>query len=530
MKLFESSWREGYNFFERYYDTDLKKSIKKRIDLPYEWYEPCSTGGYSYILDETIKLEKKQGNAKAGREHYGFLDPMYRNIRDNYWGKDKYNKNSNIWYYDIETRVGTCSSGFPVPEKAAEPISLIQIYDTSIETVIILGLREWKHEQDYTLDHKTKYILCKNEMHLLETFLTLFKKLDPLIIYAWNGAGFDFPYVFNRLKNLGMDTNLLSNYGETKLKSDLWQGKYQHKFTSDGHFFIDLMDVYKNFVFSPRPSYSLDTISEIELGENKVDHSEYSTFDGFYTGEYNIPPNPTETQKSSKIYQAAISGDWDEVKELAHSEFVYYGYKDPLLIKKLDEKLNFTALQIMISEKMGVTLQDATATVKPWSQYILNKSHLNNQVMPPKGDNPNADIVGGYVRNPQLGKHKWVLSADVNSMYPLLGMVGFNMSSETFVPRHKVPNDLKDIILSYFNDQDESKRLEMDPAVWNKTTELLNQYNMALGINGALFDKTKIGMIPEMIQEIYGSRKMAKKEMFKYQQQKVLIKDILNGK
>ena len=106
-KLFESTYRDQYQFFERYYCTEQKRSIQKEITIPYEWYKESSKGIYSSILDDTIRLEKKQGRAKDGRDQYGFLDPMYRNIRDNYWGKSMYNLNPRIWYLDIETRVGT---------------------------------------------------------------------------------------------------------------------------------------------------------------------------------------------------------------------------------------------------------------------------------------------------------------------------------------------------------------------------------------------------------------------------------------
>lgn len=106
MKLFEASWRDQYQYYERYYDTELEKSIKKEIKLSHEWYEESSNGLYRYILDDNIKLEKKQGRAKDGRDHYGFLDPMYRNIRDNYWNQDKYQMNPRVWFLDLETRVG----------------------------------------------------------------------------------------------------------------------------------------------------------------------------------------------------------------------------------------------------------------------------------------------------------------------------------------------------------------------------------------------------------------------------------------
>lgn len=531
MRLFEATFRDKFEFFERYYDTNLGKSVKSKITVPYEWFEPSSRGLYTYILDSEIKLDKKQGNnPKEGRDNYGFIDPMARNIRDNYWNQDKYNLEPRIWYLDLETRSGVVSKGFPVPEKAAEQISLFQIYDNKEKIMFVLGLRDWVHQNEYSFEYTVKYIKFDNEIDLINGYLKLFATLDPLVIYAWNGANFDYPYIHNRIKNLGLDTNKLSNYGKVTYSEREFQNQLEFHFKADGHFYVDLMVVYKNFVFKPRPSYGLDTISQIELNERKVQHNEYAAFDDFYTGKYIIPSDPTEEQLNSKLYQAAIAGDWDQVKERSHSEFVYYGIKDTYLIRRIDEKLNFTALMLMISEKMGVQFGDATGTVKPWSQYISNKSMLNNQVMPPKQDNSGEHVVGGYVRDPNKGKHKWVISADVNSMYPLLGMVGFNMSPETFIPKYKLPDQLRDIVLTHFNNQDESGRLTMEQSIWDNTTKLLQEHNLALGINGAVFNKDKLGMVPEMVQDIYNSRKQAKKKQFQYEQRKILIKELLKGK
>lgn len=529
-KLFEATWRKGYSFYERYYDTDLGKSVTQEITIPYEWFEPSSKGLYSFILDESLKLEKKQGNYKQGVGNYGFLDPMYRNIRDNYWNQGKYNLEPRVMQLDIETRSGVVSKGFPVPEKALEEISMFQIHDNKTDTVIMLGLRDWKHIDDYRerFDKPCKYLKFDSEVSMIKAFIHIFKEMDPLIIYAWNGDGFDFPYIYNRMKRLGMDTSQLSNHGDVKMTTKEFQGRLEFKFKSDGHFFLDLMKVYDKFTFAPRASLALDYIAEIELGERKVPHPEYNTFDDFYTGKYIIPKSPNDVQKNSKIYQEAIkNGVNDEVRELAHSEFCYYSYKDPLLIHKIDEKLKFTSLMLMITEKMGVTINDAMATVKPWSQYIANKSMLDGKVMPFKQEHDNPNIVGGYVRDPIRGKHKWIISGDVNSMYPLLGMVGFNMSPETFIPKHELPPELRDIILTHFNDQCEADRLELPEHVWNTTTKLLKEHDISLAINGAAFTKEKLGLVPEMVQDIYDKRKEDKKTSFKYKQAAVKIKDIL---
>ena len=104
-RLFEKAWKKNWDYYERYYDTNLKRSVESKITLPQEWYEENSTGDYSSILDDSVKLVRKQGKSKDARDHYGFIDPIYRQIRDNYWKDKKYHKTPRTWYLDIETRV-----------------------------------------------------------------------------------------------------------------------------------------------------------------------------------------------------------------------------------------------------------------------------------------------------------------------------------------------------------------------------------------------------------------------------------------
>ena len=131
------------------------------------------------------------------------------------------------------------------------------------------------------------------------------------------------------------------------------------------------------------------------------------------------------------------------------------------------------------------------------------------------------------MREPQVGKFKWVMSGDVNSMYPMLSIKGFNMSPETFTPIHRLESDLRQHILTYFTDQNESKLLKYSDDVWDKTKELLKKYNVGLGINGAVFDNSKLGILAETVNEIYLGRKKDKKTMLKYEQQAEIIKEIL---
>ena len=43
-------------------------------------------------------------------------------------------------------------------------------------------------------------------------------------------------------------------------------------------------------------------------------------------------------------------------------------------------------------------------------------------VPPPKKGAQGNRIIGAYVKEPQVGQHKWVMSFDLNSLYPHLIM------------------------------------------------------------------------------------------------------------
>ena len=526
---FEAIWqdRSQWKYLARLNDGETTKVVE--VPSQFEYYVQHNKGTYKYILDQNISLLKRLGTSKDAKDQFGVVNPIYRYIRDNYWGKG-YNLSPRVWYLDIETRADV----FPKPELAEKQITLIQVFDSKLETMIIFGLRDFEMEQGYDLPYKVKYIKCNDEIDLLNKYLQVFKKLDPLIIYAWNGLGFDYPYIYNRLKKLGMNPNAMSNYGKVDYEAKIYEGKLEFKFNVDGHYYIDMIDAYKKFIPGVKSSYSLDFISNIELGEGKVDHSEFTTFDSFYTGEfYKVSDKPYDDKVREEIRQLKIKGndaltESDDVrlKKLLQFQFVYYGIKDVYLLKRLDMKMNLTNIMLGMAQKMGCLVSDTMGTIKSWSAYINNVCNSKNLVFPPKQEPSREYLKGGFVREPEQGRHKWVLSFDFNSMYPM-NMVGFNMSPETYVPLARCPSDLRDLVMKYFNSQDEDKALDVSQDVWNKVTPLLQKYNYSMSINGALFDRSKEGIIPNLVWDIYTQRKKDKKIMLKYEKQKEVIQKII---
>lgn len=530
MKLFEATYKDGFDYYERYFCTDLNQSRTAKITSLNEYYVPDSRGIYTYLLDENIRLSKRSGKC-TDNITYGKSTPDVVHIRDKYWDKtkSKYNYNPRKWYIDIET---TALDKIDV-EAVKEELVLIQIFDTTTNTMIILGSKPWDGRHKYKYSFDCKYLNCENEIKLFETFFALIKKMQPLMVLGWNTNGFDYPFLYNRAKKLGFNTNAFSPYSKSKLSMFMTdKGMKSYKLDADGVFYLDYLEIYKKYTYTPRASYSLDNIAYVELGERKINHNMYSTFDGFRTGDSYIFPGTTPTDEFElEMYKLqCLYKDSKDIKikekinSLANDLFVHYGCIDTYLVKQIDDKLMLSNILINISSKMGVNIPDSLGTVKPWSSYITNISYLENKILPNSDVDENADVTikGGYVAEPVVGKHKWIISVDINSAYPNLSMRGFNMSPETYIAPRDLPSDMRDINLSFFNDEDEESRFKLyleRPEIFNAYTELAKKHNYCLGINGAVFTRESVGIIPRLVKEIYAERKAQKKEMLKWKQE-----------
>ncbi len=550
MKLFECTFRREWNYFERYFDTNLGRSVVNQIYTRPEYYVEDSEGKYKYLLDEKIRLRKEIGRPpKDSGKVYGVLQSDSRHIRDKYWNikKSNYNDNPCTWFIDIET---TAFKGIDT-DNTPEEVVLIQIWDTSKNAMIVLASREWRAKDQYTkdYDYSVNYIVCKNEIDIFEKLFQLIKKLNPLMVLGWNADGFDYPYLFNRAKKLRLRTDRFSPCypaGKANLEQRrLDNGMVHHSLKADGIFYMDYMDIYKKYTYSPRSSYSLDNIAKIEVNSGKIDHSCYSTFDGFRTGEGYITPKKRPTDEwGQQMYdlQTKLTETKEpkakakiktEISELANDLFVHYGIIDTYLLKLINDKKQFTKILLAIASKMGVNVDSTLGTVRPWASYIRNVAYLDKKIPPNDKVDENADtsIKGGFVGEPQAGKHRWVVSVDINSAYPNLSMRGFNMSAETFVPKMDLPEDLKEMNLKYFCDEDEESRFRMyidSPEIFSKYTELLKKYNFSGSISGSIFSREKQGIIPELVERIYTERKEQKRNMLKWKQKAESLKNSKN--
>ena len=375
---------------------------------------------------------------------------------------------------DIEV---AAESGFPDVENVAEELLLISLQDYATKKVTTFGSRPFVNK-----DPNVTYILCDDEVHLLRSFLAYWRKNLPEVITGWNSQMYDIPYLAGRINRILGEKSMkdLSPWGLVSQDEVYISGRKNITYDIGGVTQLDYLDLYKRFTYTNQESYRLDYIANYELGEKKLDHNEYDTFREFYTK------------------------DWDK--------FVRYNIRDVQLVDKLEDKLKLIELAITMAFDAKVNFIDIHYQVRMWDTIIYNYLKKQNIVIPPKKRTSKSQkYAGAYVKEPKPGKYDWVVSFDLNSLYPHL-IMQYNISPET-LKDDKHPTATVDRILK----EEIDFQLHKDSAVC---------------ANGAMYRTDIRGFLPEIMEKIYTERTVYKKKMLaakqKYEDTKdsKLVKDI----
>jgi len=375
---------------------------------------------------------------------------------------------------DIEV---AAESGFPDVENVAEEMLLISLQDYATKKVTTFGSRPFENK-----DPNVNYIYCQNETILLTSFLAYWRKNLPEVITGWNSQMYDIPYLAGRINRILGEKSMkdLSPWGLVSQDEVYISGRKNITYDIGGVTQLDYLDLYKRFTYTNQESYRLDYIANYELGEKKLDHDEYDTFREFYTK------------------------DWDK--------FVRYNIIDVQLVDKLEDKLKLIELAITMAFDAKVNFIDIHYQVRMWDTIIYNYLKKQNIVIPPKKRTSKSQkYAGAYVKEPKPGKYDWVVSFDLNSLYPHL-IMQYNISPET-LKDDKHPTATVDRILK----EEIDFQLHKDSAVC---------------ANGAMYRTDIRGFLPEIMEKIYTERTVYKKKMLaakqKYEDTKdpKLVKDI----
>lgn len=439
--------------------------------------------GFYNIHGKTLKPIQFEDMNKANeftKEHegsnlkiYGFPHFPCQYILENFPNASEKYRKEDIRVFNIDIEV-TSTEGFPDAENAAYPVTAICIHDSKIDKFVTFGNGHWDREDSVLpqdiLD-RVHYINCKDEYELLSKFLRYWTTFTPNIVTGWNIEGFDMPYLFNRLDNLGMDGRKLSPWRRGILRKIQTARGEDTAVNIDGIDQLDYMHMYKRNKI--QDSYRLDNIASIELGERKLDYSEMGSLHKLYFDDF--------------------------------QKFIDYNIQDVNLVKRLDEKMGLINAQLMIAYMAGANAGEINSPVRTWD-VLINREMAKERKIPHYHHNAPAHretIPGGHVKEPQVGKHGWCVSFDLNSLYPHLVMQ-HNISPETINQSFKLwPH--------------ESQENRLDKLLNREKINLPS--NHCLAASGYAFTNEFEGVIPRLMRKMYEDRKAYKKEMIKDQQE-----------
>jgi DNA polymerase elongation subunit (family B) len=167
--------------------------------------------------------------------------------------------------------------------------------------------------------------------------------------------------------------------------------------------------------------------------------------------------------------------------------------------------MGLISLALTMAYKGGVNLNDTFGTTSIWESIIYRRL-LSQKIVSPINQiqkvpyaivgNPDSDnrqsIAGGYVKDPQVGAHDWVVSFDLNSLYPNI-IVQYNISPETLLRNHNI-------------------RFPSGPEKYLHNLDKVDD-TYSVTASGVPFVKDKQGIIPELIVDYYAERSQIKRKM-----------------
>ena len=500
------------------------KRVQRVFRPKYEFYYDDNSGRHKSIYGTPVSRAHAKNRSdfyNLQRKHNGQLyesdiNVVNKCLEENYKGKDS--PKLQTVFFDIETDFHK-EKGFSPPEDPFNKVTAVSLYLDWTEDLICLAIPPDGMSDEEASEISKKFdntFMFSDEGEMLSTFLSLIDDAD--ILSGWNSEGFDIPYLVNRIKRI-LPKEELKKFclWDTlpKVKTYERYGSEHETYALIGRIHLDYMQLYRKYTYQEMHSYSLDAISEYELGEKKVAYT--GTLDQLYNDDF--------------------------------EKFIDYARQDTMLLAKMDEKLKFIDLSNEIAHANTVSIPSTMGSVGITEQAIINEAHERGFVVPDRNreEEENTQAAGAYVAYPKKGIHKWIGSVDINSLYPSV-IRALNMAPETIIGQFRL--DSTDAYLkSKMVDQRDAKGkmhkgssfagaweglfgsleytavMEKTPNTqitvdWvsgdvttHSTTEMYNiifenDSNWALSANGTIFTLEVEGVIPGLLKRWYSERKV----------------------
>ena len=429
------------------------------------------------------------------------ISPDLKILAGSYYRKSP--PNLHITFLDIEADADLQNLGWPTVSNPYGEITAISLYHQWLDKTIVLA----NVPNDFSGEYPTKEELDCDEIHFFHTEAYLLGKFVELIddsdvLSGWNSDKFDIPYIIERLKVYVEEDEALKALCRDGFKAKAKKVKMRFSKEEEtvyklvGRASLDYMQVYKKFTFQEQPSYSLENISQFELGYGKL------------------------------VYEGSLPNLYRE----DFTKFLKYNVHDTILLRDLDRKLQFFDLVNEMAHDCSARLYDVLGTVvltdqafmsyawhernqripdrdsdygvpeyKSWINSIEGMEERNTDASNPHKESSNARFVGAYVHElgNKKGLHEYTASIDLASLYPNT-IIALNISPETMTAYAKTDG---------FGHQ----KYDTEYILWDEKMNWTNKEKGTKQCWGARRDI--VGLVPEVLSYWIDQRKELQAKM-----------------
>ncbi len=380
--------------------------------------------------------------------------------------KDLFEYNEpNIYFIDIETEITT--------EKLRQELAKTRIISMSIvvkNKILVIGTdpltkKEIKsigndinneYGTKFNTEWEFKYVQYKSEYDMLYNFLN-YMVPKMAVMTGWNFIHFDWVYIVNRARNIGLDVSVTSFTG----KLDFANERDPRNFAEmpKHRLIIDYMEIFEKWDQSIKikESNALNFVAETVLNLKKVDYD----------------------------------GNLKTLYETDKKKFMYYNAIDSILVQLIHEKTKLADIMYGIATLSRTTVSKALSTLNV-TEGILRKPLIdvkNIKLVKNEDVHGGGGVKGGWVKEPIRGMATWTCCYDFASLYPTT-MRQFNISADSYKGQIIDGGEY-----SLFN----GKKVKIDK------TDIIT-------VSGAVF-RNEIGVVNKVLGDIYTQRKSYKKVM-----------------
>lgn len=213
---------------------------------------------------------------------------------------------------------------------------------------------------------------------------------------GWNFIDFDWRYIVNRARKIGIDPAIASPSGKLQGNNEfpMHVGIY------------DYLELYRRLdrTVDIKENFKLDTVGDAVIGLKKIKYS----------------------------------GSLQQLYEQDYDKYIFYNAVDTILVQLIHEKIKTLEIALTLSNICKVSIYRAMSPVVT-TESILCRAYLQeNKVMaedPYKLSNSfEGKFTGAYVKKPVVGMHRGIACFDFASLYPSV-MRQYNISPESFIKK-----------------------------------------------------------------------------------------------